>query len=116
MASRKDAAPDHGLGTLTSMVPVRLIDVSRSGCLLEANRQIPAGTTGRFRLEIGGRAYTEEVRITRCRSREGSASVWRIGAEFLHGRRPDATSLRRAVHALIDRGGTEEPVAFVSLR
>jgi hypothetical protein len=97
-------------GVIAWEVPVRLVDISRAGCLLESSRQMEVGTTGEFRVEFGGQVFWEELRITRCVRLEGSGTVYRLGAEFLRMRPPNGSSLRRAVHAVI---GAKEHGVFV---
>ena len=90
------------LGIIVWDVPVRLVDISRTGCLLESNRQMAVGTTGEFRVEFAGQVFSEELRITRCARLEGSSALYRLGAEFLHMRPPNVSSLRRVVSAALD--------------
>ena len=97
-------------GVIVSDVPVRLVDISRTGCLLESSRHMAVGTTGEFRIEVGGQTFWEELRITRCLRLEGSSTVYRLGAEFLRMRLPNGSSLRRAVHAVL---GAKENGVFV---
>lgn len=102
------------LALLISTKEVRLLEISRSGCLLESSHRIDAGTSGEFRVGIDGQTLCEELRVTRCCRMEGSAATYRIGAEFLRTRRPDQSSLRRAFHATI--AATEDMSASASLR
>jgi hypothetical protein len=89
------------LGILLTNTPLRALEISRSGCLLESSRPIAPGTAGRLGLEIDGRAYSEEVRITRCQRVEGAGASYRLGVEFIRTDRADASSLRRALYSLI---------------
>jgi hypothetical protein len=89
------------LGVIVSDVPVRLVDVSRTGCLLESSRHMLVGATGELRIEFAGLTRSEELRITRCQPLEGSGTVYRLGAEFLRTRLPRASSLRRAVYEML---------------
>ena len=90
------------LGILLTSMPLRVLEVSRSGCLLESGRHIPAGTSGRLQLDIDGRPYSEEVRVTRCHRIEGAGASYRLGVEFLRTGRPDSSSLRRAVYSMLN--------------
>ena len=94
------------LGVAIGRIDVRLIDVSRSGCLLESRRQVAAGATGEIRIEFDGRVLTEMVRVTRCRHIEGAGGVYRLGTEFIRARPLQDTSLRRALDAFIEGGIT----------
>ena len=91
------------LGIHLTDTPLRALNVSRTGCLLESNRFIEAGTAGKLRLEIEGRIYSGEVRITRCQRMEGTATAFRLGVEFLRTRRASAVSLRRVVYSMLEK-------------
>ena len=95
------------MGVLARHIPTRLIEISQSGCLLESSLRIEEGTIGALRLEVRGRAYSEDVRATRCVAIEGSGSSYLVGVEFLQTGRADAASIRRAMlSALNGRGPT----------
>jgi hypothetical protein len=85
------------VGVLTREVPTRLVEISRSGCLLESGHRIAEGTVGALRLEVDGHAYLEDVRATRCVEIAGSGSSYLIGVEFLQTGRLDGSSIRRAI-------------------
>jgi hypothetical protein len=85
---------------------IRLIDISRSGCLLESTRQVAPGSTGEICIDFDGRVFTEMVRVTRCRHIEGAGEIYRLGAEFIRTRPLHDGSLRRAVDTLIEAGGS----------
>jgi PilZ domain len=87
------------VGVLARHIPTRLIEISRSGCLLESSHRIEEGTVGALRLEVRGQFYAEDVRATRCVAIAGSGSSYLIGVEFLQTARTDGTSLRRAMSA-----------------
>jgi hypothetical protein len=84
-------------GVLARYVPTRLVEVSRSGCLLESGRRIEEGTVGALQLEVRGQVYSEDVRATRCVAIAGSGSSYLVGVEFLGTERADGTSIRRAM-------------------
>ena len=81
-------------------VPVRLVDISPSGCLLESASRLEEGTTGVVRVEYEGGHYMDEIRIMRCRACEGSSALYHMGAEFLWTSNPRETSLRRVLAKL----------------
>lgn len=81
-------------------VPVRLVDISGSGCLLESSNRIEKGTTGTLRVVFDGLEYTDDVRVMRCRPCEGSSTLYHLGAEFLWTTSPREQSLRRILAAL----------------
>jgi len=84
------------VGVLAKHIPTRLIEISRSGCLLESSYRIEEGTVGALRLEVRGQTYSEDVRATRCVAMAGSGSSYLVGVEFLQTARSDA-SIRRAM-------------------
>jgi hypothetical protein len=89
----------------TSALPVRLLDVSLTGCLLESSRPVPAGVAGELVVVLGGRQLREVVRTTRC-DRPHQTGSFRIGAQF-EGETPRSAgrdrSLRSAVTSMQDR-------------
>jgi hypothetical protein len=89
------------LGVLARHIPTRLVEISRSGCLLESSHRIEEGTVGALRLEVGGRTYTEDVRATRCVAIAGSGSSYLVGVEFLHTGASEGTSIRQAVSSTL---------------
>lgn len=76
-------------------VPVRLVDISGSGCLLESDNRLDPGTTGSLRVVVEGVEYSDDVRIMRCSPCEGSSTLYHVGAEFLWTTSPGDRSLRR---------------------
>lgn len=95
------------LGVLARFIPARLVEVSRSGCLLESRHAVDGGTIGELRLMVGGELLRDDVRVTRCVLVEGSGSSYLVGAEFVQTRRPGESSIRRAVSAVL-RGAMEQ--------
>jgi hypothetical protein len=85
------------VGVLTREVPTRLVEISRSGCLLESGHRIDEGTVAALRLDIDGQTYLEDVRATRCVEIAGSGSSYLVGVEFLQTARPERASIRRAL-------------------
>ncbi len=84
------------VGVLTREIPTRLVEISRSGCLLESGHRIEEGTVGPADRSpgpdiFGGRAG-DAVRRDR-----GSGSSYLVGVEFLQTGRPDGSSIRRAI-------------------
>jgi hypothetical protein len=85
------------MGVLTREIPTRLIEISRTGCLLESAHRIEEGTVAALRLTVQGQVYTEDVRATRCVAVAGSGSSFLVGAEFLQTSGVDGMSIRRAL-------------------
>jgi PilZ domain len=88
-------------GMLARDVPMRLIDISRTGCLLESRQRVEEGTVGELQLQVQRDTFADDVRVTRCVLVEGSGSIYRVGAEFVQTRRPGEHSIRRAVTAIL---------------
>jgi hypothetical protein len=85
------------VGVLTREIPTRLVEVSRSGGLLESGQPIEEGTVGALRIEVDGQTFLEDVRATRCVAIAGSGSSYLVGVEFLQTVRLDGSSIRRAI-------------------
>jgi hypothetical protein len=106
MGSFDEIDPD---GLLVIDTPVRLLDMSQNGMLLEASRQSVAGTVGLLRVDMNGRAYEGEIRVVRCSRLEGAAERHHLGAECLRTRRvPHGSPLRGAFCAML-KPGSDRP-------
>jgi hypothetical protein len=88
-------------GMLGRNVPTRLIDISRTGCLLESRYPVEDGTVGELQLQVDLETFVDDVRVTRCVLVEGSGSIYRVGAEFVQTRRAGEHSIRRAITAIL---------------
>jgi len=88
-------------GMLARNVPMRLLDIGRSGCLLESHHRVENGTLGELRLQVDDEIFVDDVRVTRCVLVEGSGSLYRVGAEFVQTRRPGEHSIRRAMTSML---------------
>jgi PilZ domain len=100
---------DDVVAVLGRDVPVRLIDVSNSGCLLQSETRLLEGTTGTLRLSFAGVEYVDDVRIVRCQAPVAGDNWFRLGAQFLWTSHPDERSLRRLVASL-------QPAALSGIR
>jgi hypothetical protein len=60
---------------------VQLVNVSRSGCLLQASRVVRVGTVGRLRVAFDDTEYADDVRVARCEP--GNGSNCELGLELL---------------------------------
>lgn len=94
-------------GLLARNVPMRLIDIGRTGCLLESHQRVEDGTLGELRLQVQDEEFVDDVRVTRCVLVEGSGSLYRVGAEFVQTRRPGEHSIRRAMTSMLRRPVTK---------
>jgi hypothetical protein len=79
---------------------VTLVEISRSGCLLETRHQIDVGTLGMLHVEVDGREYGDAVRIARCLAVPGAGHRFHVGAEFVWLDTPGDRSLRRFASTL----------------
>lgn len=86
-------------GLLVRQVPVRLVNVSLSGFLIETPNEIGVGTTGELRVEMSGSRRHDQVRVARSVGLAGSTSFY-LGGEFSWGARPKNDSVRKAVRVL----------------
>jgi len=99
-------------GMLARNVPMRLIDIGRTGCLLESHQRVENGTLGELRLQVDDEIFVDDVRVTRCVLVEGSGALYRVGAEFVQTRRPGEHSIRRAMTSMLR--GPVTKVSFVN--
>jgi hypothetical protein len=83
------------IGVLGRDLTVRLLEISRAGCLLESSRPVPVGTVGALAVDVDGTEYVDQVRVTRCQPLAGAGNTHRVGAEFLVVYMPGDKSLRR---------------------
>src|SRR5580704_16964261 len=96
-------------GTVTRAVlirdiPVCLLNVSLSGCLLESRTRLQTPVAGQLRVIVNGEARVDDIRLSRCVFVEGSGVVYRAGAEFLWTDLTGERSVRRAVRLFQDGG------------
>jgi hypothetical protein len=80
-------------------IPVQLVNISSSGCLVATTSSLHEGTTASVRLNFGGVEYTDHVRVVRCTRIEGS-SEYHLGMEFLWTTAPGERSIRRLTASL----------------
>jgi hypothetical protein len=81
---------------LQQELPVRIVNISRSGCLLQASRPVLAGTVGRLRVSLDDAEYADDVRVARCVS--VSPGPCELGVELLWV--PTPKELRSGVPSL----------------
>jgi len=94
--------PGDLIGVVASQVPVRLLEVSRSGCLLESQTRIEERAIGTISMKVDGELCSDDIQIEHCRRVEGAGSLYRVGAKFIWTRRPTYRSLRAAIHRLLN--------------
>ena len=78
-------------------VPVRLLDISVGGVLLESSQPVELGTRGDLRFNFSGVPFSAEVRVDRVdRTRgETAAERYAIGASFIALSREDQRVIER---------------------
>ena len=87
---------DTALSVLAFPVPVRLLDISLGGVLLEAAHRVDSGTRGTLRFNFGGTPFSAEVRVERVDvRREGPVERFNIGAAFVSLSREDQRVIER---------------------
>jgi hypothetical protein len=85
------------LGVLTRQLPVRLLNCSPSGCLVETSAQLEVGTVGSLRLAINSEEFMDDLMVVRCQAIMGAGSIFHVGAKFLWTDAPGSKTLRRAM-------------------
>jgi hypothetical protein len=90
------------LGVVARDIPVRLVNYSRSGCLLETTSNIAVGTVGSLHLLIDGREVDDPVVVVRCQPIEGAGSLYHVGARFLWLASPTLGTVRRILGEAAD--------------
>lgn len=88
---------DDVFGVLERRIPVRLVNFSGSGCLLESGAAMSPDAVGRLVVVIGGDEFDEQVRVVRCQALPGAGSVYHVGVQFGLASNPQARSLRRVI-------------------
>ncbi|MBA2302718.1 MAG: PilZ domain-containing protein [Acidobacteria bacterium] len=106
-------APDV-VAVLGRDIAVRLIDISKSGCMIHSETRLAEGTTGTLRLTYGGADYIDDVRIVRCQASNGGDGWYRLGAQFLWTSNPSERSLRRVIAGV--QSGALHSVSFETNR
>lgn len=87
---------DTELSVLAFPIPVRLLDVSLAGVLLETSTPFDFGTRGTVRFNFGGIPFTADVRVERVENiRSGPTERFHIGASFVGLNRDDQRVIER---------------------
>ena len=98
------------LAMLGRAVSVRLVQISRSGCLLECSHAMPTGMVAMLSLSIDGRRYSDEIRVCRSQRVSGAGERYEVGVEFLWLRPPLEQSLRQFAALLTTSWSSERNV------
>ena len=90
------AISDTELSVLAFPIPVRLLDISLGGVLLESSHVVELGTRGTLRFNFGGVPFSADVKVERLeRQSNGAAERYTIGASFVALSRQDQRVIER---------------------
>ncbi len=89
-------------GVLKRVLPVKALELSPGGCLLEVHSPIQVPVVGALTVTNEHGTHSDDVRLSRCVPIEGTRPIFRAAAEFLWIRRPGRQSIRRMVQQLQD--------------
>ncbi len=98
-----------GLAVLTRELPVRLLNCSASGCLVETNVRLEVSTVASLTLNFDGRHFTDDVLVAWCRPIAGGDSRFHVGLQFVWTAAATPNTLRMMAHELV--AGISEPRA-----
>jgi hypothetical protein len=88
---------DTELSVLAFPIPVRLLDISLGGVLLESSHPVELGTRGTLRFNFGGVPFSADVRVERLDRARNDAGTdkYSIGAVFVALSRQDQRVIER---------------------
>jgi hypothetical protein len=91
---------DTELSVLAFPMPVRLLDISLGGVMLESAHPVDLGTRGTLRFNFGGLPFSADVRVERIDSSRSQAGTekYAIGAAFIALSRQDQRVIERFAH------------------
>ena len=88
---------DTELSVQAFPIPVRLLDISLSGVLLESSNPVDLGARGTLRFNFGGSPFSADVKVERLERAPGDTATDRylVGASFVALRREDQRVIER---------------------
>lgn len=87
---------DTELSVLAFPIPVRLLDISLGGVLLESTHPVELGTRGTLRFNFGGVPFSADVKVERLESQpNGATEKFTVGASFVALSRQDQRVIER---------------------
>lgn len=93
---RRAVIADTELSVLAFPIPVRLLDISLGGVLLESSHRVELATRGTLRFNFGGVPFSADVRVERMEPQGPSdAERFTIGASFVALSRQDQRVIER---------------------
>ena len=84
-------------GRLVRQVPMRLKDMSLSGCLVESDHSLRVGSSGTLLVDLWGVPCRYPLRVARVSERPDASHNVRIAGAFTWSARPVAPALMAAV-------------------
>jgi hypothetical protein len=101
------------LAVLTRDLPVRLLNCSASGCLVETNVLLEVSTVASLTLNVDGRHFTDDVLVAWCKSIPGGDARYHVGLRFVWTAAATPNTLRMMAHQLVagvsKSGGAQVP-------
>ena len=88
------------LAVLTRDLPVRLLNCSASGCLLETSVRLEVSTVASLTLNVDGRHFTDDVLVAWCKAIAGGAR-YHVGLRFVWTADATPNTLRMMAHQLV---------------
>src|SRR5262245_34301250 len=90
---------------------MRIVDVSRSGCLIESRQRMEVGTVGRLQFKLGHEECSDDVEVVRCAAAVGLGQVvYHIGVRFLWTTPRQVGTIREAVMRHVEDLNTSRSV------
>jgi hypothetical protein len=95
--SPRTVIADTELSVLAFPVPVRLLDISLSGVLLESTHPVELGTRGTLRFNFAGVPFSADVEVQRLTdlAKQPARPRYAIGAAFVALSRQDQRVIER---------------------
>lgn len=109
MVEQSDSREQITLIVFQQQLRVQLVNISHSGCLLQAPRAVRVGTVGRLRVMLDDTEYADDVRVARCAS--GKGANCELGLELLWMPQPREPREDTPSLALIVRVSGDEPLS-----
>lgn len=88
-------------GVLMRTIPVRLLNVSSTGFLIESHHKVDAGTRGLLDVDTGSVRYLSPASLLRTMFRPGAGQTYLIGGMFT----PSAAATRHPAVLIPKRSG-----------
>jgi hypothetical protein len=89
------------LAVLTRDLPVRLLNCSASGCLLETSVRLEVSTVASLTLNFDGRHFTDDVLVAWCKPIASGDGRYHVGLRFVWTAAATPNTLRMMAHELV---------------